>query len=779
VTGSPGPNVGHYPEATVITHLKSCQTIAVEYSRTLFDDFLDALEEKLTEFVQKAKSNEEAQQLLETSRLLRRNRDHLSRKFTSGLAEGFVKFKNGRLDTKTGEEKYRSDMLSLVDNEDLEETIALSSIASRAEEVFGEALWFLNQRLALLNKGSKVQDSNNPLSPLQFCESLRKTLATAALSTKAKIIAYKVFDGELSDSFGRVLEDVNGYLAEQGMLKNLRYAAAAVPSFGSSSAAQGSGEAPEGETLAAADAAPGSAILQEQHQTGLIQAIRALQQHIAQGSSAAVATNERDRIATDVPLSHPVPPAQGSAAAPSSVLQHQAPVYSNQQLVSALQSLQIQALSVNAGTGDLPVSAAAGGIVAQDIRLVGQQLSAQLQEQGDSGQVDPDDMQTIDLVGMLFEYMLSDEQLPDSVKAILSYLHTPFLKIAFIDSTFFEKAEHPARLLLNNLAEAGTRWVSNDGTCQYDMYPKIKNTVSRVLEEFENDVRLFAELLLEFSAYVKKIGRRQDLMEKRAMEKVQGEEKLREVKIRVNQEIRSRTDGKDLPSAVLLLLLQPWSDYLAFLLLRYGEQSESWKKALHAVDDIIASIDTRQEIKDKALRLDMLDQLVEAIGSGFETIGYDQGKGKKLMEALVLLQKMAMQSRKPTPAPAPIRSKLESDAAEKAGREQVSDQKITPEEQKMVENLKMIEFGTWFEFEGGKRLKVAWYNSKTMQYMLVDQMGKKVAMKSGLELARNMLVGKARVIAGSTKPFFERALETILQNLNAKAEAIQPEAPHV
>ena len=54
-------------------------------------------------------------------------------------------------------------------------------------------------------------------------------------------------------------------------------------------------------------------------------------------------------------------------------------------------------------------------------------------------------MQTIDLVGMLFEYMLSDEHLPDSVKALLSYLHTPFLKIAFIDKDFFEQPEHPAR----------------------------------------------------------------------------------------------------------------------------------------------------------------------------------------------------------------------------------------------------------------------------------------------------------------------------------------------
>src|SRR5690606_19973644 len=278
------------------------------------------------------------------------------------------------------------------------------------------------------------------------------------------------------------------------------------------------------------------------------------------------------------------------------------------------------ALALTTGASNVP-----GGAAPPSVQQVSQQLARQLQEQSPDGQVDPTDMHTIDLVGMLFDYMLSDEQLPDSVKALLSYLHTPFLKMAFLDASFFEKAEHPARLLLNNLAEAGTRWVSNDGTSQYDIFAKIKQIVSRVLEDFENDVRLFAELLLEFSAYMKKIARRQDLLEKRAMEKAEGEDKLREVKLRVNREIRSRTDGKELPSAVLLLLLQPWSDYLAFLLLRYGDKSESWSRAVAAVDEVLWSIDSAEDM-DRDSRLDRLDNLLDLIESGFETIGYDQGK---------------------------------------------------------------------------------------------------------------------------------------------------------
>ena len=66
-------------------------------------------------------------------------------------------------------------------------------------------------------------------------------------------------------------------------------------------------------------------------------------------------------------------------------------------------------------------------------------------------------------------------------------------------------------------------------------------------------------------------------------------------------------------------------------------------------------------------------------------------------------------------------------------------------------------------------MKVAWYNHKTMHYMLVDQQGKKVSMTSALQMARAMIAGKLRVIAGSAKPFFERALENIYHSLNARA----------
>ena len=124
------------------------------------------------------------------------------------------------------------------------------------------------------------------------------------------------------------------------------------------------------------------------------------------------------------------------------------------------------------------------------------------------------------------------------------------------------------------------------------------------------------------------------------------------MKVRVNTEVRSRTDNRELPSAVLLLLLQPWSDYLAFVLLRYGDKSDSWVKSVEAIDLILWSVESKKDNAEKTRQMELHDDLLDCVETGFETIGYDPGKGKKLLEALISLQKLALQSKPVEIAPA-------------------------------------------------------------------------------------------------------------------------------
>ena len=775
---SPQSNKSSSPQAltgdTVISHLKKCQSIAGNYAQEFFQGYCKRFDEALNEKTEKAKSNHEMTELMGVQRLARRNRQELERYYCGYLAEGFVKFKKKNLHTELqgGDEEKQSEGLSLVGNEDLEETIILSSMVQKLDTFYAEPIWALNQRFAILNGGERVTEAGNPATPIQLCESLRKALRLVPMPASVKAIAYSTFEKGLSELVKNIVEDINSYLKSVDILPHLKYMPAASSKPGGTASRPEPQRCPTGindlvppryDQDMNVIAAPDPNLPTGQYQSALIQSIRALQSNLAGGAPML------GRRATDTVQTGAEAAAQGlNAFIPSTGASASSDVYiSSDQLLSALQNVQ------NNNSGVISAQSGSGELVPIDIQQILMALGQQVQQgpSGDNNKVSESDMHTIDLVGLVFEFMLKDENLPDSVKAILSYLHTPFLKLAFNDPGFFEQTEHPARMLLNGLAEAGVRWVGNDGSVQHDIYNRIKEAVDRVLKEFENDTRVIAEVLLEFNSYTKNIIRRQELMEKRAAEKAQGEERLREVKIRVNEEVRSRTDNQELPSAVLLFVLQPWSDYLSFVLLRYGDTSDKWESALKLVDDLMWAIKPMSEDTDLEQHKTVTNGLLTEAEQGFETIGYDQAKGSKLLEAISSLLAQVQQDEKAEPAPAPMRDKLEKIAAEKAGQIHSYDRDISEEEKKIVENLKMIEFGTWFEFEGGKRQKIAWYNARTSHYMLVDQMGKKVAMISGIDIARQMIQKKAKIIAGSSKPFFERALENIFQKLNAQAEA--------
>jgi hypothetical protein len=788
-------------EQIVIQHLKHCRDLTRGFAYRVFPNFWRHWCKEILEHAEQAKSNKEQLALFEVQNLISAVQQPAEQEFCQHLGNGFVKFKNKTLNTLTGEERFTGDMLSLVEHSDLEETIAITSITHRAEGFYAEQLWALQQRLALLNDGEKLDERSNPASPVQFCEALRKVLSSLDMDAKTKIIGYKIFDQEVVGQLEVLYDEMNQYLIHQNLLPNLRFVASSEGSSGTRSVADDQvaedpldsnplGGVQEQSAVDATHRRASDRLLSGmlnssdvQYQSSLLNAIKLLQAHITHQAQSGQQVVQQAPVAAvgfaprNASASAGYSPASQSSynQQPQQMSSQNLRVYSSDQLIGVLDNVQTNTLVVtqqafeNAGPG-------APSLMPQRVQEVSQQMMQQIASENENGAVEASDMQTIDLVGMLFEYMLSDEHLPDSVKALLSYLHTPFLKIAFIDKNFFEQPEHPARILLNSLAESGVRWVGNDGSDQFEIFNKIKITVFRLLEDFKNDVRLFAELLIEFNAYTHNVARRQELMERRALEKAQGEEKLREAKVQVNNAVRSRTDGREMPSAILLLLLQPWSDYLSFILLRYGENSDSWLRAVTVVDDLLWSLEPKTLQTDKVKQIEKQDALLAALEHGFETIGYEQAKGRKLIDAVIALQRLALQSKKAESAPAPMRTKLESMAAEKAGQTPELLLPQTLDETKIVDSLKMIEFGTWFEFEGGKRLKVAWFNQKTNHYMLVDQQGRKVSLIAGLQLAREMISGKARVIAGSTKPFFERALENIYQTLNERAGNLNPEA---
>lgn len=733
--------------------------LVLETSRTAFKTFLHTVHDRLIDYSQKPTEGDQGFEFLHARSQISARHNEISRIFLRTLDEAFDRFAEQEQKGSTSHVDAASPTgknaknISLMDDADVEEDLALSSIRKRAEVDNTEWLWALGRRMSMLSSRQIDEELQLPLAPGSFCQAIKQSMAVATIPLQAKLVIYKLFDRQFIPGLGELYQQANAKLVELGVLPHLDYQ---VEKAKSGDTGRFTGAEPRKRLQP--DAEPQIPVLQDVVSPGL-RPVAAPSKDLPSGEYQNQLLDSISQLQQQLLATAP----QRLVARPDQPLQ-----YTERQLVEAAVQLQ-QFDQVMAAD----ILAAASQIKPLDIAHARDNLLKQLQEITHAEEAPPlggDDVRTIELVGMLFEYILNDEQIPDCVKALLSYLHTPILKLAFTEADFFRHQEHPARLLLNAMADAGSQWVSNDGSCQFDMLEQIRKTVREILDSEELDTRKLAALLMTFNGYVQKVEMRIRLLEKRAMERARGEDRLIEVKQRINLEVHKRIADRDIPSAMLLFLLQPWSDYMAHLLLRYGEDSEQWRQALGLVEDMLWGLELSGSAAEWRRWRQNYPWMESLIQKCFDVIGYDNDKALKLKRSIDRIYQLRERNLQPEAATADIRKRLVQMSERRAGQ-RADMSHLSNQEKTIIEKLRLMEFGTWFEHKDGRREKVAWFNPNTLQFLFVDQSGKRSGMKTGNELARAISSGELRMIGASDKPLVERSMESIFTDLNGRAQA--------
>jgi hypothetical protein len=111
------------------------------------------------------------------------------------------------------------------------------------------------------------------------------------------------------------------------------------------------------------------------------------------------------------------------------------------------------------------------------------------------------DKLTIELVGMLFDHVMQDKQVPAEIKARLSRLQFPVLKAALMDAAFFASSAHPARKLIDRISGTSAGWEPyGDDNQRY--LKEVDRVIGDILKNFETDITVFERLYGEFDKFV-------------------------------------------------------------------------------------------------------------------------------------------------------------------------------------------------------------------------------------------------------------------------------------
>ncbi|WP_260960365.1 DUF1631 domain-containing protein [Pseudomonas citri] len=694
---------------------------AAQQLRQGLQELFDNADDTLFEMADRARQDVEQNLYFEAMRDLRLKRKSIEREFIEQFFEAFVSLAQYDLTQATLAPILAQDGPPQRGHDDLERHLAVEAMVTRVLSREGGALDQLTVRLSAL-LARPLSSQQNPLSPALLCESFLQAARNLGVGIKVKLILLKLFERYVLSECDQLYAEANQLLAATGILPDLK----ATPSRRASDRADASPR-PKADAAAKSRAAEVDDSVQE--------VFAALQKLLRQ---------VRGSVAPTLEVSAPTQP------------------ISTSDLLRLLSHLQQY----------VPAPAVQDEF---DLRSQLEQLLTRVSvRSGKSRVVEGADEDVINLISMMFEFILDDHNLPDSFKALIGRLQIPMLKVAVQDKSFFSRGNHPARRLLNEIAAAAMGCGDCDDHQRDSLYQRIEQVVQRLLNDFVDDPAIFSELLADFLAFTSDERRRSELLEQRIRDAEEGRAKAEWARQRVEGALNHLMLGKVLPLAVVEFVQQAWSQVLLLTCFKHGERSAEWQADVLTLEQLIWSVQPHNEADAGVRLLAMVPELLKALREGLSRSAFDPFATSEFFAELEVLHVQALEhmgqaSGQGESAESPVMIQVLEKITLRAPQKASVDSSLVglPADDASLRQVDQLRLGSWVEFQEDEdnrlRCKLAAIIESTGKYVFVNRTGLKVQEHSRTSLALEFRRGAARLLDDTL--LFDRALESVLGNL--------------
>ena len=251
--------------------------------------------------------------------------------------------------------------------------------------------------------------------------------------------------------------------------------------------------------------------------------------------------------------------------------------------------------------------------------------------QASSGKLDH---MVIDVVGSLFDQILSDSRVPPQMAREIARLQLPVLRVALNDASFFSTRRHPVRRFVNRIASLACAFDDfNDGPGA-QFLARVRKLVDEIVEGDFDQIELYAAKVVELENYI--------------AEQTEGEvEKTgtvatldaKESELRVQQrymlQLRSALGPLSLPAYLQDFLAQVWSQALVLAVRREGAESDRATRYRRVGTDLVMSVQPKGSPAFRKKFLMQLPPLMKDLNEGMKLIGWPQAAQKEFFGKLL------------------------------------------------------------------------------------------------------------------------------------------------
>ena len=371
---------------------------------------------------------------------------------------------------------------------------------------------------------------------------------------------------------------------------------------------------------------------------------------------------------------------------------------------------------------------------------------------------------TIDFIELIFDAIIDDDNISDTIKTLLLRLQIPVIKASMIDQEFFIYDDHPARVLLDKIAHVGISVTDRHD----EIYHHLDKIVTTLVNEFELQADSFQTALDTLNALLEE-------QEAEALKKEEEEQKkvLREhARSTVLKSLRMATRGKVLPETIHSLVLKRWPTMMYNHYLKQGKENNEWVNIVDTLRSIINSVQPLNNTNDLEHLMSTREHLIESTRSYLQITNQSEDDIEQVTQDLIEIHQSLIDQANFEPSPEvdeTVDSTEENTVSETAPIDENSAE--DPHEEDDTVKLRLpssIVPGMWFQVYTGedkaqRRCKLSVVIIDDQKLVFVNYHGEVIVEKDLAEFLEEMTDGKSKVIMGHS--VFDHALSSVVNNL--------------
>lgn len=283
----------------------------------------------------------------------------------------------------------------------------------------------------------------------------------------------------------------------------------------------------------------------------------------------------------------------------------------------------------------LPRSTGSGGRYADELTglMAVNLIRAHREElvQASSGKLDH---MVIDVVGSLFDQILSDPRVPPQMARQIARLQLPVLRVAMHDATFFSSRRHPVRRFVNRIASLACAFDDFTDGAGRQLLDRVRGLVQEIVEGDFDQIDLYTAKVEELEQFIAEQTQGQ-VQQTPAAATLESKESELRIQQRYMLQLSAALKTISLPPYLRDFVSQVWSQALVLAVRREGPAADRYLRYKRAGRDLVMSVQPKGSPMLRKKFLMQLPQLMKDLNEGMALIGWPEPAQKAFFAQLL------------------------------------------------------------------------------------------------------------------------------------------------